>query len=250
MQTGDDPGSLLTAGGVSTLSLASPGNGPLIELATLVEYAAPLRPPIVLWFYFEGNDLKNLSDEDRSSLLRRYLQSDFSQDLRSKQREVDARLREFSNSWEAAARVKDEQSGLRRLQAFLTLYHVRTLLGWTSAQPDYESSADTFCRVIERAEKTVNAWGGRMLFVYLPSWYRYVPGGDAGGLRMRADIQRCVERNEIPFIDFDRVISSSDDPMGFFSLGVNPHYNEADIVASPTWSFRTCRMSVLDEDEC
>lgn len=43
---------------------------------------------------------------------------------------------------------------------------------------------------------------------------------------MRADIQRCVERNEIPFIDFDRVISSSGDPMGFFSLGVNPHYNE------------------------
>ena len=226
VQTGEDPGSVLTARGLSTLSLASPGNGPLVELATLVEYAAPLRPPNLLWFYFEGNDLKNLSDETRSSLLRRYLQGDFSQDLRTKQPEVDALLREFSNNWEADARVKDEQSGSRRFRAFLTLYRVRTLLGWTSPQPDYESSIDIFCQVIERAEEAVSAWDGRMLFVYLPSWYRYIPGGDAGGLRMRADIQECVERSGIPFVDFDRVISTSDDPLGFFSLGVNPHYNE------------------------
>jgi hypothetical protein len=225
VRTREDPASLLSSEGLSTLSLASPGNGPLIELATLVEYAAPLRPPIVLWFYFEGNDLTNLSDETRSSLLRRYLQRGFSQELRTKQRDVDDRLREFSNSWEVAARAKDEGAGLRRLRAFLTLYHVRTLLGWTSRQTDYESSVDMFCRVIARAGETVNAWGGRMLFVYLPSWYRYTPGGDGGALRMRSSIQECVERSDIPFVDFDAVISSSDDPLGFFSLGVNPHYN-------------------------
>ncbi len=226
VRTGDDPASLLSSRGLSTLSFASPGNGPLIELATLVEYAAPLRPPIVLWFYFEGNDLKNLSNEARSSLLGRYLQGDFSQELRARQREVDDRLRGFSKKWEVAARAEDERAGLRRLRAFLTLYHVRTLLGWTSPQPDYESSAEMFCRVIERAEEMVNAWGGRMLFVYLPSWYRYIPRGDAGGLRVRSHIQECVERGEIRFVDFDRVISSSDDPLRFFSLGVNPHYNE------------------------
>jgi hypothetical protein len=226
VQTGEDPAASLSSRGLSTLSLASPGNGPLIELATLVEYAAPLRPPIVLWLYFEGNDLKNLSDETRSSLLRRYLDGDFSQELRTKQREVDDRLREFSKKWEVAARAKDERSGLRHLSAFVTLYHVRTLLGWTSSHPDYEASADMFCRVIEHAEETVGAWGGRMVFVYLPSWHRYIPGRDAEGLRMRAEIQECVERRDIPFVDFDRVVSSSDDPLGFFSLGINPHYNE------------------------
>jgi len=44
---------------------------------------------------------------------------------------------------------------------------------------------------------------------------------------MRAKIQGCVERHDIPFVDFDRVVSSSDDPLGFFSLGINPHYNES-----------------------
>ena len=40
------------------LNLGSGGNGPLLELASLKEFAAPLKPRIVLWFYFE-NDLDN-----------------------------------------------------------------------------------------------------------------------------------------------------------------------------------------------
>jgi hypothetical protein len=29
------------------------------------------------------------------------------------------------------------------------------------------------------------------------------------------------------FVDFDDVVSSSEDPESLFGLGVNPHYNEA-----------------------
>jgi hypothetical protein len=227
VQTGEDPPSLLSSRGLPTLSLASPGNGPLIELASLVEYAAPLEPRILLWFYFEGNDWNNLSNELGSPLLRRYLNGDFSQELRTKQREVDDRLRELSNTWEAAARAEAQRSVLTRLRPLLTLYHLRSALGWTSPRRDYEPLVDTFCEVIGQAEREVNRWGGQMLFVYLPSWYRYGPRRDLGGLPMRAHVEACLERHDIPLVDFDRVLSSSDDPLSFFSLGVNPHYNEA-----------------------
>ena len=40
-----------------TLNLGIEGDGPLLMLATLKEYAAVVRPKVVLWFYFEGNDL-------------------------------------------------------------------------------------------------------------------------------------------------------------------------------------------------
>lgn len=227
VQTGEDPASLLSSRGLPTLSLASPGNGPLIELATLVEYAEPLEPRVLLWFYFEGNDWSNLSNELRSPLLRRYLNGNFSQELRIKQGEVDARLREFASTREAAARVQAQRSRLVRLRAALTLYHVRSALGLTSTRSDYGPLIDTFCEVIERAEQRVSGWGGQMLFVYLPSWYRYGPHRHLGGLSMRAHVEACVERQGIPSIDFDRVLSSSYDPLSFFSLGVNPHYNEA-----------------------
>ena len=227
VQTGEDPAALLSEAGSRVVSLASPGNGPLIELATLAEYGAPLEPPVVLWFYFEGNDLKNLSDEMRSDTLRRYLERAHSQNLRAKQAVIDVALRDLSNEWEAAARAEEDGRALRQLRAVATLYHLRRLLGWDSPDLDYAQVTDLFCRVIERAHSIVKAWGGRMAFVYLPSWYRYVPGRAPGALALKGSIESCVESEGIPMVDFASVLASSEDPLSFFSLGVNPHYNEA-----------------------
>jgi hypothetical protein len=41
----------------ATLNLGRKGMGPLTELATFKEYARRLRPKVLLWFYFEKNDL-------------------------------------------------------------------------------------------------------------------------------------------------------------------------------------------------
>src|SRR5262245_34075770 len=57
----------------ATLNLGIAGNGPLLMLATLTEYLTSLKPRVVLWFYFEGNDLDNLHIENRSAALRGYL---------------------------------------------------------------------------------------------------------------------------------------------------------------------------------
>ena len=223
--TGQDPASVLVAKGLSTVSLASPGNGPLIELATLVEYAAPLEPRTVLWLYFEGNDLKNLTDEIGSETLSRYLTGPAPQHLRSRQPEIDIRLRELSNRWEDVARAEEERAWLRQLRVLLTLYHVRRLMGFGSPEPDYDRAAKIFCEVIEQAESVVEAWGGRMVFVYLPSWYRYAPGKPPPALALKPTIEKCARRNGLAFVDFERVISESADPMSFFAIGINPHYN-------------------------
>src|SRR5262249_23529041 len=57
----------------ATLNLGVEGDGPLLSLATLKEYASVVRPRIVLWFFYEGNDLSDLTAERKSPLLRRYL---------------------------------------------------------------------------------------------------------------------------------------------------------------------------------
>ena len=44
----------------ATLNLAADSNGPLLELATLREYLEDVRPRIVVWVYYEGNDLDDL----------------------------------------------------------------------------------------------------------------------------------------------------------------------------------------------
>ena len=65
-----------------TLNLGMSGDGPLLELATLKEYLPELRPPRVLWFYFEGNDLVlDLDMERKSRSLTAYLKPGHRQNL-------------------------------------------------------------------------------------------------------------------------------------------------------------------------
>ncbi len=50
--------SLIRARYPATIVAGIANVGPLSELAFLREYVAPLRPRVVLWFYYEGNDLR------------------------------------------------------------------------------------------------------------------------------------------------------------------------------------------------
>ena len=59
--------------GYRTLSFGKGGNGPLVELASLAEYARPIQPEIVLWLYCETNDLTWLEIEEQWDFLTPYL---------------------------------------------------------------------------------------------------------------------------------------------------------------------------------
>ena len=50
----------------SSINLGRAGNGPLMELAELIEYAGAVKPRIVLWIYY-GNDQNDLYKESLSS---------------------------------------------------------------------------------------------------------------------------------------------------------------------------------------
>ena len=76
----------------ATLNLGMAGNGPLLMLATLKEYLPLYRPKIVLWFYFEGNDLNDLQTEKKSDILMRYLKDDFNQGVLAAQNDIDQSL--------------------------------------------------------------------------------------------------------------------------------------------------------------
>ena len=111
-----------------TLNLAYSGNGPLIMLATLKEYVKPLKPPVVLWFYYEGNDLGDLYLEQANPLLRRYLaEKNFSQDLLHRQADVNRVISDYV----AELKERERVNATREVIASLRLYHVRRLLNMT-----------------------------------------------------------------------------------------------------------------------
>jgi len=76
------------------LGVGLEGSGPLAQLGIEVEYLAPLRPAVVVWVFFEGNDLGDFRDEMSHGLLPRYLEPGFRQGLRALRGPVEQALRE------------------------------------------------------------------------------------------------------------------------------------------------------------
>ena len=232
-----------------TLNLGVEGDGPLAMLATLKEYAESLRPKVVLWFYFEGNDLSDLSHERRSPLLSRYLETnEFSQRLSNRQAEIDHSLAGYLDSVahknqflikleEASAVIADVGKFPKMLESIAKLGQLRQRLGLmygitgnTSPAVELDESPiqlvpeiDRLCEVLLHAKNLVSQWGGDLYFIYLPRWKRYMQRGSNTG---RPAVLQAVNKAGVRVVDVHLAFREQEDPLALFPLGLPGHYNE------------------------
>jgi hypothetical protein len=214
-----------------TISLGKEGIGPLTELAILKEYAEPLKPKTVFWLYY-ASDLPDLVREKGVAMLRRYLDEGFSQGLLRRRADVEAAWREFlenkdsSSSGSADAVSRQRRSRLRQqILRFAGLYYLRVfaLNRYPLSKADREDLA-LFLSVMGSAKTRVEAWGGKLFFVYLPeiNFFRNKRVAD----RFRGEVISGVRSLGIPVIDVEDAFSKHPDPLSFFFLGWSTHYNE------------------------
>ena len=87
---------ILRASGLNVISLGKGGNGSLLEFASFKEYVEPLQPKVVLWVHY-ANDIEDLRKKGmESSFLMNYITEDnFSQNLISRQDEIDDVLKDY-----------------------------------------------------------------------------------------------------------------------------------------------------------
>jgi hypothetical protein len=247
----------------ATLNLGIEGDGPLVMLATLKEYAERLRPKVVLWFYFEGNDLLDLGDEKKSFLLRRYLTDGFSQGLSARQAEIDRGLlnylKEVSGShrlWSKLEEITalvghgdrlsgDARSGMLRhgIEGIIKLGELRERLGLIqgiesrslsidraaandSRARRMKESMDLFQAILWSAKNSVSAWGGNLYFIYLPSRDRYDHKG-TGPQPDRDRVLQVATTVGLPIIDMHNIFMKQNDPLDLFPFRMAGHYTEA-----------------------
>ena len=217
------------------LNLGSGNNGPLIELATIKEYLQEFRPPVVLWFYYEGNDLANLKEERQSALLLRYLAGNFRQGLRQRQSEIDLQVRSFVNRSVAQLRaagsrgvVHEEPYGAREFARLaLTQKHLghlalRSRLGGEPAKTS--PSLRLFARILAEANQTVASWHGKLYFVYLPA-YEYLRRGETEA--QRDGVLEAARSHGIPIIDIDALFRARAAPLELFPFNQDGvHYTQ------------------------
>jgi hypothetical protein len=215
----------------ATLNLGMVNNGPLTELATLKEYLPPLRPRVVLWFYYEGNDLEDLLNEKDTPALASYLTSPFQQGLLTEQSDIDTALRAYitearpdsqnqMGAW--TGRVGETVIPIVKLERF------RQLVGLSSPgshkeHPDVATQLELFRAILVDANQLVQAWGGTLYVVYLPEWLRYAYPTAAS--KYRDAVLSIIRKASIPLIDIHPVFNAQVDPLALFPFRNNGHYN-------------------------
>lgn len=198
----------------ATVSLGAGHNGPLLMLAALREFGERLRPPLVLWLFYEGNDLiVDLPRETRSPLLMRYLVPGFSQDLANKQGAIDAALSAYADERLVAAAAEERDAWHRRLLGIAKLRGLRRLFDATAPAPPPD--IDLFERVLAAARDEIHGWGGRMVFVYLPSWNTVFRPTEALE-RMHAEVLGSARRLDLAVVDLRPVFDRAPDRRSLF----------------------------------
>jgi hypothetical protein len=222
----------------ATLNLGAGGNGPLVELAAMDEYAASLKPRVILWCFFEGNDLDDLRHESAKSIFMRYLREDgFSQNLMGRQPEIDATMKGplDESAYRKTSTLLIPSIGLRyygsaSLVRLLTLHETRNLVtselavgSDKNAWRAEESEMGLFREVMLKAKTRAAEWGGQIYFVLLPG--TELLRNKSGREQLRLEELQVVHDLGIPVIDLYPVFKQHNDPLSLFTLP-NPHYNE------------------------
>ncbi|MBT5552028.1 MAG: hypothetical protein HOJ79_16295 [Nitrospina sp.] len=263
VQSGEDIGSQIrNLTNSSVINFGRPGIGPLLQLAGLKEYVEPKAPKRVLWMYWEGNDLHNLISEKENSLLMKYLQPGFSQDLIHRQDKVDAFFTNriqladskvskkveppqeevgqsmLSNPFRSLiTEARAHTAGLRHEKkapsALLRLVNLRNHIGLQSGDSGFKKTIEIgltplFIDILTLARDRVTEHGGELYFVYLPRAQRYLNFMvDHDAYAKRGEVLNAVRSLGIPVIDTHQevFVNHQPDPLNLFPFRMRNHYN-------------------------
>ena len=212
------------------LNLGRSGTAPLVQLAQLREYAQAMQPKLVLWFYYEGNDLLELEKERSHPILMRYLTEDaFNQGLGSIQPLINQHLDRYVQT-----SLRDQKSTnyfvgrdsrlvdilqLRNLRAIVTAGSRQTIDEAAIAEPAF------FEEILRSANDAVHNWGGELVFVYLPGGDRYVSGAEVPRqYQLHHEVLQRVRNLNIPSVDLVEKFAEDPDPLHYFAARAALHY--------------------------
>ena len=159
----------------NTKSIAYGDNGPLIELASLIEFVTK-ETKFVLWFYYEGNDLEGIEKEKENQILIKYLnQKQYSQKIKNRQSEVDSAAKIIiENEIARIKQQKKKQIGdglLNQFKSFLRLELLRD--SFIIRKITHPKNTNELFNIISYAKKITSDYGSNFVFIYLPEFSRY-----------------------------------------------------------------------------
>ena len=206
----------------SVLNLGMSGNGPLLEYATLKEYLNKNLKKVI-WIYFP-NDFYNLQYELKNEILLKYLNKNFTQNIKLKQYEIDILAKKLINEESKKVKISKEN-----IIFFLKLNKTRSLLNNNlpiEQQPKFRTNKfliNEFTKILNLTKDLINQNNSELYFVYLPEYSHYKMNYDNTDYIL---VKNILNELKIPFIDIHKeVFEKERNPLKLFPFELPGHYN-------------------------
>jgi hypothetical protein len=200
------------------LNLGFSGNGPLINYATLREFSKK-NVKNILWFYYEGNDNRNLIDElDNKILLKYFNNKSFSQNIIKNTKNVDTFLRSHLDQEHKKFKKKEK---LILFMNFIKLSFIRnTYFTQNTTLPPNE-----FKTLIQKVKNFSMENNSVLYFIYIPERRRYL--SKKYNNKNYELVKTIIEELDLNFIDLHAQEFKKVKDMGKFYPSLHfGHFNE------------------------
>tara|TARA_B100001741_G_C16492342_1_gene570344 strand:+ start:159 stop:1232 length:1074 start_codon:yes stop_codon:yes gene_type:complete len=211
--------SLLNSKGYKTINLGKAGNGPLFNLASIIEYGSYFKPKKILWIHCE-NDIFDLINRSEWYSLMKYLNvKDYSQNLITRQDEVDSLWNEyFQNNHKT---IKKNLKKSFNYKNTIKLSRLRSSLNINKIS----EKRYLFKDILKKSDNIISSWGGELYFVYVPNYETLIYKQSRP---YREYIIQTVSELNIKVIDILDILNSSNhlDLKKMYPLGLPGHFSK------------------------
>ena len=217
-----------------TINLGIRGQGPLMEYAILKEYMPIINAKTVIQIFFE-NDLGNLGSELKNNFLRKYLDSNFKQNLVEKNKLKDDFVSKELDDFINLNDLTEKNRWKLRIASFLKVKTIRDLLFFERPKLTQE-----YKDILKMTKELVEKNGSNYILVYLPShrnyrnspidsfFWKYFKGpAENHSPNHYQGVINLVKANNITLIDLhEELFKDLKDPYSVAPYGKNGHFNE------------------------
>ena len=209
---------------IEVLNLGIGGNGPLLEYATLLEYLDFNKVKNLIWFYYSGNDLQNLSAELKTKYLLNYLVDGFSQNLIKNQNKINNFILEYVETKIQNTEQKKENKNL--FVNSLKFSQIKKMISNSSYFT--KSEVYEFINIINKINEKCKKKDIDFYFVHLPTYETIVNGVvNKSNLTNKQIIFKFLETKNIPFIDIkNEMLKQNLNPKNYYPFGLHGHFNK------------------------
>jgi hypothetical protein len=217
-------GNLANKTNENIISLGLSGNGPLKEYASLKEYSQNKKIKNILWFYYEGNDLLELSRELKNSILIKYFNNEkFTQNLINIQNIIDEKLiTNMNNQLKNLDDIEKNQFSLD-LKSILKLFNTRKILIESRFN---QKPLNEFENIISNVKFFAKKNDINFYFIYLPEYFRFLPSLTIKKkYKNYEDILNIIKKNNINLIDINQeIITNIKNPIELYPNSKHGHF--------------------------